>query len=920
MVNNVTLPGINTPPERLPISKEDIQNILNIFGALIPPERQRYLSRLSHTLGSGYPKWALSDAQSAGLSLENSPQLVLNWRMLEAQLMEKQKFLLKEIEVKTTTYYELLVAFDKIREKDYKHLLKRISTDTSIWFQNLNPVNNMMAIILWVKIPKVNKEILSFFYTHLPLILTSPYFFLSAEEKTKEQLIKKIFLTPELKNELRNTESYIWKYLLKYFWNINEVQIELKKRKKPIIELIAWTKWAVKAVTPPPYLQDETPEIIIPDRSDIDIIFKLYGIQWIDTFYKFLEALRKHNIWQGIQTGEAINWYILNNIWEPIDRDNNTLDIFWICYKNWDILPWTSKKRIRKAIKDEKLKSLEEKTFAVLIMLKDKNVFEPRIFTKYSFLLLTYPQILTSLDAVSQNIFFKLFITHNSGNKDIKNIESPFWKYLLKYFPKVEYIQNLHAELCAELPKAEKTIVERNWNNLTISYPKLIWSGKKIVIAIYLATKKWKKNWTPTFYSALEWIPIKYDIFSDVIIKVAIVDIWKNIDIQNIWSENFHDLGTFKQIKPPTQAPTQAPEIIAVFVPPTSQEPIPKIYTDLPPLEILLEAEQWNSAKDDEKIQEAIVALWTFWEEYDEALHFLAVCKKEEISFEYKNQRIPYWQKPRGERVIEKILSDMKKKWFTIEFQKWELWIIHALSIENTNSWSSAQFNISWVDMRSILIIQSSTESRVEIEILRFALKNILAYLLTLSYENTQLRAWKSHIIQRLIERKQMLWDVQKRLDDWTATLIQDSKEVDTWMVWWNHPQIQDLPILWRRWFIRIGWKIENKERDIHFEIIMKNIWDWEKNDYFLEYFYQRLIGTILMNNSSTPIYNDEALGILEANNEYLVVTNEKVEKRKICEFFLNAFFDAKIPMQLIPMSVFSYREVKKRIYSTSFL
>jgi hypothetical protein len=52
--------------------------------------------------------------------------------MLEAQLMEKQKFLLKEIEVKTTTYYELLVAFDKIREKDYKHLLKRISTDTSI--------------------------------------------------------------------------------------------------------------------------------------------------------------------------------------------------------------------------------------------------------------------------------------------------------------------------------------------------------------------------------------------------------------------------------------------------------------------------------------------------------------------------------------------------------------------------------------------------------------------------------------------------------------------------------------------------------------------------------------------------------------------------------------------------------------------
>jgi hypothetical protein len=95
-------------------------------------------------------------------------------------------------------------------------------------------------------------------------------------------------------------------------------------------------------------------------------------------------------------------------------------------------------------------------------MLKDKNVFEPRIFTKYSFLLLTYPQILTSLDAVSQNIFFKLFITHNSGNKDIKNIESPFWKYLLKYFPKVEYIQNLHAELCAELPKAEKTIVERN--------------------------------------------------------------------------------------------------------------------------------------------------------------------------------------------------------------------------------------------------------------------------------------------------------------------------------------------------------------------------------------------------------------------------------------------------------------------------
>jgi hypothetical protein len=58
------------------------------------------------------------------------------------------------------------------------------------------------------------------------------------------------------------------------------VQRELKKRKKPIIELIDWTKWAVKAVTPPPYLQDETPEIIIPDRSDIDIIFKLYGIQW----------------------------------------------------------------------------------------------------------------------------------------------------------------------------------------------------------------------------------------------------------------------------------------------------------------------------------------------------------------------------------------------------------------------------------------------------------------------------------------------------------------------------------------------------------------------------------------------------------------------------------------------------------------
>jgi hypothetical protein len=67
------------------------------------------------------------------------------------------------------------------------------------------------------------------------------------------------------------------------------------------------------------------------------------------------------------------------------------------------------------------------------------------------------------------------------------------------------------------------------------------------------------------------------------------------------------------------------------------------------------------------------------------------------------------------------------------------------------------------------------------------------------------------------------------------------------------------------------------------------------------------------MNNSSTPIYNDEALGILEANNEYLVVTNEKVEKRKICEFFLKAFFDAKISMQLIPASVFSYREVKKK-------
>ena len=205
-------------------TKEDILELCVIFWCI--EERIEWLSVLSGWTWEIFIKnktsknWDNIELKS----LEEAPSWYFSGIISDDELQGIWKKLSLKIDYGTSHNFQILSAWNKFpRDVASRIFSKILSTHKNGFNPNIkNPeAEALTALILLVKIsdrlPK-SKVFWEVFDNLVLSWLTIPYYFITTTPEIRKRFLSLIFQSSKLQEELKNPESFLWKYLLRIFW------------------------------------------------------------------------------------------------------------------------------------------------------------------------------------------------------------------------------------------------------------------------------------------------------------------------------------------------------------------------------------------------------------------------------------------------------------------------------------------------------------------------------------------------------------------------------------------------------------------------------------------------------------------------------------------------------------------------------
>ncbi len=326
-------------------------------------------------------------------------------------------------------------------------------------------------------------------------------------------------LNGDMKSDIEDKDSDLWKYLQAHFFRIKVVEEKYKA-----LEEESLNKAHVKENIP------------ILSISEVQEIAKFYKIP--DELLPKLISLSKSlkNFFNpSIDTIEESN-PIASVYWNYKNikriKTNERADL-WTTYMIWDQLSRESKQWVIGQLNPGWNMDAVDRGMMALILIKPWVIDitnAKRIAIASSAWLLLYPHFLNSISLEERNTFFTAFFEVNWNRDEIVTTDSSIWSILLKYFWDNKVVQSNHAKFNLAWNELNKAHIL--WSiDLEISRSKVLklWSEpeleewKTLHIVIYERSQKGNNFRNPIFYTqddivswtvVLDWPRYSYKAFT----------------------------------------------------------------------------------------------------------------------------------------------------------------------------------------------------------------------------------------------------------------------------------------------------------------------------------------------------------------------------------------------------------------------
>jgi len=483
----------------------------------------------------------MAKIKSVDLVDENNPDL---WIYIFAKPQSK----LKTFWVNKTSMPINYLCWENLKVSEKRKVLKML--DTYIpknWFERW-----LIAMLIAKQENKDNftpEEFMSFGFG----VLIYPQFLIQSDVQEQVNYFSLFFSSITNHDAYKNTESPLWEYLKKYFWEIEIVKQELEKiegKKQKELNAMLWIS--------------EEPEINIDilESNELKAILTFYNQSdsLATTVNELINNLRKyHN--PHIHTLNPNNpiaslyWNFSNILPKSAKREWKLVDLFLRFNDLSDNEKQVAAKNMTEAIKSQSIRELLDLWLITMFLTKITEIWNNEYclyISNCSSMLLLYPHFLKSLSQEEIDKFFKIFFLWWKDKEEICNLESEFWIILLKYFWNNQVIQSEYQKRQELIASSWDITYSQEENTLSfwIKEGKELQWWKKVVLAVFRVNSWWKKTGEVEFIDVEEIESFKYEVTEKILIEGAIVSKSVITTKQNKWQLCFTELWTFAKFIP----------------------------------------------------------------------------------------------------------------------------------------------------------------------------------------------------------------------------------------------------------------------------------------------------------------------------------------------------------------------------------
>lgn len=379
-------------------------------------------------------------------------------------------------------------------------------------------------------------------------LLLYPSYIQSLSQSDQTVFFKLWFLSKEEKSGKITKESELWRYILKYFWELNfirehlDVSISIDSQK-----VIDDTKQATLGKL------SESAIDKLPSAQELEMIYDAYGFpgEWNSrwNYTKFLESVSEINA--------------TNTVWKPVKRlilagiykselnfsGSEASLVLENIINKWDIyaleqftqkiaLTANNRKKIKAyLISNLRAFSYEDLAIVSLIAIKIITVSHFQedelidIVRKGSIFIIAYPSYINSMSKNRQNDFFNIFLRSFRNETLVTDIDSTLLEYILRHFSHIKSVRDYYKLLLSskqsslddiwnrlesiwdksykqsadKYNSAEEitgvSITKIHWNTIKISGTPEVSKGKTIHIVIFNKSRSNKNIIAPQFHT-----------------------------------------------------------------------------------------------------------------------------------------------------------------------------------------------------------------------------------------------------------------------------------------------------------------------------------------------------------------------------------------------------------------------------------
>ncbi len=379
-------------------------------------------------------------------------------------------------------------------------------------------------------------------------LLLYPSYIQSLSQSDQTLFFKLWFLSWEETSASLTKESELWRYLLKYFWELKFIREHLDASTSANTQkVIEDTRQAAA--------NNITGEKItnLPNTQELEMIYDIYGFpaEWNSrrSYTKFLESVSEINTTNT--AWKPVKRLMLAGIYKPelnfksseailvLDEITSKRDLYALEQFTQKVALTANNRKKIKAYLISNLREFSYEDLAIVSLIAVKIItISPiqedeliNIVRKASVFIVAYPHYIKSLSENRQSDFFNVFLRSFTNQALVTDIDSSLLGYVLKHFSHVKSVRDYYKLLLSEKQDRldniwnrltsiwdnsykhsadiynsveeidDISITKTHWNTIKFSETPEISNGKTIHIVIYNKSKSNKNIIAPQFYT-----------------------------------------------------------------------------------------------------------------------------------------------------------------------------------------------------------------------------------------------------------------------------------------------------------------------------------------------------------------------------------------------------------------------------------